>query len=761
MSAEECDALDKAESLARGAALKWASGIFCRPDQLAHLGQYRRRETQRNNSIQSRIKSALQSYLEGVDLGLCQLRAAYTEVCHVHKAIFETRDIWTASEESHSHLQTIRHLVTEHVQLSVVIKSLPHIYAVPKLINRTRELIEKQQLLEAHVNLRDLENLRNDVLYRLQKAGPFLSTNEDGQQNGEALDLVRQFFAGVQDLSEDLGHTISSLAHSALTVARCDPSVLVSAVRIIEREELLDVEESRGPLQFLWKPPGRPKRWREKFFQALEKGVCERLMTSTIESEGMNPIDLAKHLKDLQSRIMEELLAASAVLVPCVPAHYDLCRTTAKICHQIISRHLREVLSFDLSHPALYRVLHWITIIYPSEDLMAHPDLSLEVDISELGPLIPTEVLDEQMNRYTRSLRACLSQWIHKALDVEYSDWLRNQEPDKDQDGFYLSGLLQIVMQMLMENIQLASVLSESLEARVRIAALCEMENCLVWLRETLVKYGIEHMKDRTFPVYYIPYLLAIINTCSALSSSIGQLQPEETNAPAFRKAAPCLETSLDKTQKKACHLLLDEVQTDIQPLFQDIPSRPWLSGSDNVQIICEKIERFGQYLLQVREPINQYLLTHVERMITIEYVKALLHSKLVCRNYAERLQLAQRMSMNAEELKSALHRMGLEESNLCVPLILALQELFVLRDPSLLSLEVSGLMSAFPDISDDHVLALLELRGDVSRDIRHTVLSTMQRQALSLPEDFRPIFISIPVPTPPPPFCLHPSSCA
>lgn len=52
----ECDALDKAESLARGAALKWASGIFCRPDQLAHLAQYRRRETQRNNSIQSRMK---------------------------------------------------------------------------------------------------------------------------------------------------------------------------------------------------------------------------------------------------------------------------------------------------------------------------------------------------------------------------------------------------------------------------------------------------------------------------------------------------------------------------------------------------------------------------------------------------------------------------------------------------------------------------------------------------------------------------------
>ncbi|CAI9616531.1 unnamed protein product, partial [Staurois parvus] len=149
----------------------------------------------------------------------------------------------------------------EHNQLSVVIQSLPHVYAVPKLIDQTKVFIEKQQLLEAHVNLRDMESLRDDVLYRLQKARPLFSTTEDGHQNGEALDLVRQFFARVQDLSEELGCTMFSLAHSALTVAHCDPSILVSAVRIIEREELLDVEESRGPPQLLWKPPGRPKRW--------------------------------------------------------------------------------------------------------------------------------------------------------------------------------------------------------------------------------------------------------------------------------------------------------------------------------------------------------------------------------------------------------------------------------------------------------------------------------------------------------------------
>ncbi|XP_075181580.1 exocyst complex component 3-like protein, partial [Anomaloglossus baeobatrachus] len=757
---DEALALEKAEQLARGAALKWASGVFCRPDQLPLLAQYRRREAQRNNSIQARLKSALQSYLEGVGIGLAQLHVAVSDVHNIQQALREVQHIWREGDCPFGMLQPIRQLVMEHVQLSVVIHSLPYIYAVPKLIAQTRDLIEKQHLLEAHVALRDLESLRDGILYRLQKAGP-LPGPTAVQPDAEGTDLVQQFFAGVQGVSEELSAVLSSLAQSALAVARSDPSLLVSAIRIVEREEFLDAEETRGPMQQLWRPPGRPKNLRTVFFNALEKGVWERVMAPELLWEDLGAADLAKHLKDLQDGVVEELQSAFSVLVPCVPPHYDLPRGLAFMCHHGIARHLREILNRDLPHSALYHVLHWVTTVYPSAEMMGHPNFSSEIDVSELGPPVPPELLEEQLIRYTRCVRACLSQWIHKALEVEASDWMREQEPDKDQDGFYLSGFQHIVMQMLMENVLLATALGESLENRVRNAALCEMENCLVWLREALVKYGIEHMKDRTSPTYYTHYLLAIINGCCALSATILHLQTDESGTPVGRRAAPCLKTSLDKTQKKACHLLLDELQTELQPLFKDIPSRPWLSGSNNVRFICEKMEDFSQYLCKARAPVCQFLLTQAERMVTIEYVRSLMHSKFVCRSPGERQQFAHRMALDAEELSTTLRSMGTEASTLCVPLIHSLQELFALRDPLLLSLEVSGVMAAFPDISEDHVLALLELRGDVTRDLRHTVVTTMHRQPVTLPEDYRPIFISIPVPVRAPPFCLHPSSCA
>ncbi|XP_063293761.1 exocyst complex component 3-like protein isoform X2 [Pelobates fuscus] len=754
MSADEGDvlALEKAESLARGAALKWASGIFCRPDQLTRLGHYRRRETQRNNSIQSRLKSTAQSYLEGVEQGVAQLRRALTEVHNVQQALSEAQEIWHGSEEIIGNLQPVQKLVMEHVQLSVVLESLPYIYSVPELLSQTHVLIERQRLLEAHVNLRDLESLRDDVLYRLQRVGP-LSAAENG---GDATELVEQFFAGVQNLSEELGQTIFSLASSSLSLACSDPTLLVSAVRIIEREESLDLVMSGGS-----PTSGRPKRWRESFFQTFERGVCERLLPSSLDEESVSPAGLACHLQELQDRLLAELQAVSSILTPCVPPHYELSRTVALMCHRAVSRHARDILNIDLTHPSLYFVLHWILNVYPSEDLMAHPDLASEVDLSELGPLVSPEIMEEQLNRYTRSVRACLSQWMQKALEAEYADWFREQEPDKDQDGLFISSLQQLIMQMLSENIGLASALGTGLESRVRTAAVHEMDNCLVWLREALIKYGIEHMRDRTVPPFYIPYLIATINGCLALSSSMSYLQSESPSDSLYRKAGPCLQTSLGKTQKKACHLLLEELQMELQPFYTQIPSRPWILGSEIIHVISDKVENFSHYLCKVRDPVCQVLRAQTERMLIIEYVKALIHGKLVCKNSGERQLLAERMCADAEVLSATLSRMGLEQSSLCIPLILSLQELFALKDPSLLSLEVSGLMTMFPDISDDHVLALLELRGDVSRDVRHGVINTMQNHALSLPLDYQPIFTSIPVPAPPPSFCLHPSSCA
>lgn len=56
--------VERAECLARGAALKWASGVFCRPEHLERLSQYKKRESQRTASIHTRLKVTLQTHMK-------------------------------------------------------------------------------------------------------------------------------------------------------------------------------------------------------------------------------------------------------------------------------------------------------------------------------------------------------------------------------------------------------------------------------------------------------------------------------------------------------------------------------------------------------------------------------------------------------------------------------------------------------------------------------------------------------------------------
>lgn len=63
--------------------------------------------------------------------------------------------------------------------------------------------------------------------------------------------------------------------------------------------------------------------------------------------------------------------------------------------------------------------------------------------------------------------------------------------------------------------------------------------------------------------------------------------------------------------------------------------------------------------------------------------------------------------------------------------------------------------------LSEEHVLVLLDIRGDVSRDIRFAVLDLLEQSAPALPCGYRPIFTDILVPPSTMAFCLPTVKCA
>ncbi|XP_042294669.1 exocyst complex component 3-like protein isoform X2 [Sceloporus undulatus] len=738
--------MGKAEKLARGAALKWASGVFYRANKLEGLEQYRVREMQRNSSIQSRIKSTVQSYLEGVSMGLEQLHSAITDILQVQKELGSVRQDLTSSVSSFQTLQRIQEMVVEHAQLSSVVQTLPKLFSVHRLLSETFELLQNKHLLEAHTRLMDLENLRDDILSQLHNHNLLSPLH---------LASLESYFGGLLELNDALAqHLWHIVGHSTKLVSE-DPALFVSAVRIIEREENIDgaLLLRTQPPDLL--PPGRPKCWRQKFFRVIQDSIVaahfQAVPSSTLGRH------LTRHLASLQSNILAELHIVKDLMVQCCPPHYNILMAFTTMYHQSLAKHLDHILTWDLDKQEIFALLHWAVHVYPSSEMMAHPDLLPEVDTSVLGPLLPLERIKYLEETYLEKVQASIAEWMQKTLEMEFKEWFSEEEPESDYQGCFQTSLPNIIMKMLDENIRVASIISDTLREKMCNMTLKELEIFLGSLYEDLVKFGMEHQQEPTASKCYAPYLLSTLNNCLALSTSIPALYTDGASSLEPTKVPPSLDIALEKAQKKACRMLLEEMLVDLK-----LPSRQWLSdGTQLMSSICEVIDKHANRFCRTQEPLSTYLLSETEHLVRSQYLRALLQKRMVCRHSEERRQMARRMLQDASQFKELFCNLGLKENKQTFKVIADLQELICLKDHSILSLEVLGFVLKYPDVSDDHISMLLDLRGDISKEVRNNVLEIMAQNPQVLPENYEHVFSHILVSPPEPLFCLGKSKCA
>lgn len=755
--------LERAECLARGAALKWASGVFCRPEHLEKLGQYKKRESQRTASIQSRLKSVVQSYLEGVDWGLGQLREARAELRGVSHDLYKANLESRKNSEEVTTLETLREISVSHCQLLAAVSNLPRLYKVRSMVLETERLVESRRLLEAHARLMELERWQDEVLLQLQ--GPRGSSGTE--LNSEDEELVRNYFSGVGRLVDALAKELWAVVGSGLSLAHQNPTPFVSAVRIVEREEALDqffLEERRSASGHnIPMPAGRPRNWRDRFFKVMEEAVSARFRSvSYLHTRGPG---LASHLSALQHCIMGDLSTVRHCLEQCVPAHYHLTRAYLHFCHQFLQTHLGLVSGWELEGGEIFAVLNWVLHIYNSSEMMGEPALLAELEIENLGPLISQEGLEQLQNKYVQKVRKSVSEWMQKALEVELTDWQRDQEPDIDHEGYYHTSLPTIITQMLEENARVALMISEALRDQTIQMGLYEMEKLLSRFRDAVIEFGKEHRKDPTVNKFYLHYLLACINNCIILKTSTESLQQQICSFVSNRYSRIPLGplAALDRAVRKACRLVMDHLLFELQPHLQELLSSTWLDQGDVTLNMCGVLERHCELYNRVRQPCRQRLKEECQWLTVVEYVRAVMQKRLVCRSSDEQKQLAQRMTQDAQQLRDHLQSMEIDgtigEVN-PTALIAALADIINLKDPGMLLLEISGLLSKYPDISEEHVSVLLDIRGDVPKEVRKSVLDFLDQSAPPLPPGYRPIFTEILVPSSSIPFCLPTAKC-
>ncbi|XP_049888349.1 exocyst complex component 3 [Epinephelus moara] len=688
-------------------AVQRVAGMLQRSDQLDKVEQYRRREARKKASVEARLKAAIQSQLDGVRTGLTQLHSALLDVKDIQGSLADVSKDWRQSINTIENLKDVKDAVVQHSQLASAVENLKNIFSVPEIVTETQQLIEQAELLQAHRKLMELECSRDDLMYEQYRMD---------SKNTSDMNLISIYFEDVQGLSDELAKQLWMVLQRSMVTVRRDPTMLVSVVRIIEREEKIDRRMVDRKKQTGFIPPGRPKRWKDKMFEVLEGTVSTRIEGTQAVTREVDKMWLVRLLEITRKYVLDDLIVVKNLMVQCFPPHYNTFNRFFSLYHNAVSTRVKELASEDLEANEIVSLLTWV------------------------------------LNTYKRVLSTSTSNitgWLRKALETDKKDWQKETEPEADQDGYYQTTLPAIVFQMFEQNLQVAAQIDGDFKEQVLKLCLKQMNTFLIRYREEAVNYKEEHLRDRQLPQCYVQYMIAIINNCQTFKESINSLKRKYSQSSEPTDSDAAIERTLNEVAKEGCQFLLDEVFLDLEHHLNELLTRKWLTGSHAVDTICVTVEDYFNDFNKIKKPFNQEMTSEALRRVVVEYIKAVMQKRITFKNADERREGAERMIKEADQFKFLFRKLAAgEDTDPLCGAIAAIAEVFKLTDPTLLFLEVTTLVSKYPDIREEHIQALLAVRGDASREMRQMIIGTLSENKVSYAGVTQPIFKDISVPT-------------
>uniref|UniRef100_A0A4W6DWI0 Exocyst complex component 3 n=1 Tax=Lates calcarifer TaxID=8187 RepID=A0A4W6DWI0_LATCA len=701
-------------------AVQRVAGMLQRSDQLDKVEQYRRREARKKASVEARLKAAIQSQLDGVRTGLIQLHSALTDVKDIQSSLADVSKDWRQSINTIENLKDVKDAVVQHSQLASAVENLKNIFSVPEIVAETQQLIEQAELLQAHRKLMELECSRDDLMYEQYRMD---------SKNTSDMNLISIYFEDVQGLSDELAKQLWMVLQRSMVTVRRDPTMLVSVVRIIEREEKIDRRMVDRKKQTGFIPPGRPKQWKDKMFEVLEGTVSTRIEGTQAVTREADKMWLVRLLEITRKYVLDDLIVVKNLMVQCFPPHYN---TFNSLYHNAVSIRVKELAAEDLEANEIVSLLTWVLNTYKSVEMMGHPELHSECDINQLEPLLPQDVVDDLLSKYVQTFTSNITGWLRKALETDKKDWQKETEPEADQDGYYQTTLPAIVFQMFEQNLQVAAQIDGEFKEQVLKLCLKQMNTFLIRYREEAVTYKEDHLRDRQLPQCYVQYMIAIINNCQTFKESINSLKRKYSQSSEPTDSDAAIERTLNEVAKEGCQFLLDEVFLDLEHHLNELLTRKWLTGSHAVDTICVTVEDYFNDFNKIKKPFNQEMTSEALRRVVVEYIKAVMQKRITFKNADERREGAERMIKEADQFKFLFRKLAAVSTFSDTSGIQVFLKVFVL--PAL--------------HREEHIQALLAVRGDASREMRQMIIGTLSENKVSYSGVTQPIFKDITVPT-------------
>ena len=685
------------------------AALLSRPEQLESLPTLIQRAGAKLASSQAMLASAMEKQLEGVNLGLGNLARALGELEGVQGGLREMEEGLGDVSGLVTALQEVKEVESKHSQLAAAQGSLDTLAKLPDTVKTAMDLLEEGNFLEAHNLFGELEGAREEVLWEVHRRG-------GGRQEDSAY-----YFQPLEDLAGALENHIGLTMVRAIGIVRREPVKLVSALRVVEREEAADDAARLRQQQTGFLSPARPRMWRKKALEKLRDGVQQRVEGGSLEeSREKDKMWLVRQLEVVRRTTLEDLRVTKHHMAPCCPPSYAIFQHMVGLYHEAVTHKILDVMDSGLQGNEYVSLLQWVVQVYPGKELLGSPALGLLPSL--IPPLLSQEEVDQLTDAYISFLSDNFSTWLENSIRQETEDWRSESPPEEDAVGsFYTPGPV-LVFRMVQEALEVAATVSEELVQKCLALGVRQVGKYASLLRASLVELRDE--QSTTPAPLYTQYLTALANNSIKFISLSQETRavwwkpglapaPDPESTGSFEQ----LLWSYQELGEEAVNAILEEATTLIEERFGELFTEEWRLGLGGVVgRICGTLNDYFEGYHRLSDNGFGRLHRAVQERLAVRYISSMLQSsrrKVTLSGDTERREAKERVKEDAAHFKEFLHavaagRLDVEDSAFST--VEQLGEVLGAEE-EMLSLEMVTLATKHTDLTEDQLACLLIFR--------------------------------------------------
>ena len=645
-------------------------------------------------------------------------------------------------------LVEVKEETARYSQLGTAQENLNKLINVPEIVKDTENAIFEDRLLEAHKALSEVEQSRDDLLFELHRV-------KQKQYSSVDKDLLCEYFTDASKLSVKLEKKLNSILGNTLNTVRQNPKVIVTALRVIEREEKLDAEyqshlESTGFL-----PPGRPKCWQSKCIEKIKQKVLDTIEGLQLEDDRQqSKMWLVRYLELIRVQTQKDLRIAKTLCVPVFPTNYKILEMYIDLYHEAISQKLSRIISNGLEDQEDVTVLQWTIQTYPGEDLLQARNLQIHPTL--IKPLLDELTLEKLKQEYLDKKEAEFKEWMKRALKLEAKDWRKeSNEPEKDENDKYQTPFARTVFLMVDQNLQVAETISQELTTKLFVRSLkqliCITQDYCGAIKTFKDYYFLDRSKMSLGQ--FTRFMVAIVNN-SELSQELSQdfrtrwLKPgQQDNYSRYSEVKlEQLLSCYNDLKETAFNILLDEVFLDLEKDFKMITTPDWENEAEAIGTVVSTLADYFCDYSHLRTNIFEMVTELAQERVAIAYMNALLQrgkENTIYENMDESMReiraklskLAKKVARESEQLQGFFRSVAGEKADFDSPFnaLGSLAEVLGQSEVGMLILDVESLVKKYPDLSKDQLTCLLNLRGDLdTKKVKQIVEDSIPKEPKS-----------------------------